>query len=52
MRIDHWKLTFVPPPFGPGEWQLYDLSKDTGEIYDLKAHEPERFKQLCEAWQR
>ena len=52
LRIDNWKITFVPPPFGPGKWQLYDLHKDPGEIYDLKDQYPEKYKELSEAWER
>jgi len=34
---DNWKLVSVPPPFGTGDWQLYDLRTDRGETQDLAA---------------
>ena len=50
MRIGDWKITFVPPPFGPGEWQLYNLQSDPGEVFDLKQKEPEKYRELANAW--
>jgi arylsulfatase A-like enzyme len=50
MRIGDWKITFVPPPFGPGEWQLYNLKSDPGEVFDLRMKEPEKFQKLAMAW--
>ena len=52
MRIGHWKITFVPPPFGPGEWQLYNLQTDAGEVFDLKYQEPAKFRELSAAWDK
>ncbi|MCP4385777.1 MAG: sulfatase-like hydrolase/transferase [Hyphomicrobiales bacterium] len=34
-RQDNWKLVRLPPPFGTGEWQLYDLDNDPGETTDV-----------------
>lgn len=52
MRIGDWKINFVPPPFGPGKWQLYNLRTDPGEVFDVKDEEPEKYTQLCAAWER
>ena len=33
-------------PYGDGEWRMYNLKKDPGEIYDLKNQEPQKFAKL------
>lgn len=33
-----------------GPWQLYDLQTDRGEMQDLAAEQPDRLKQLVDAW--
>ncbi len=47
-----WKLLRLPEPFGSGEWALYDLSVDPGEINDVSGQHPERTAQMIEAWER
>jgi arylsulfatase len=46
----NWKLLRLPQPFGPGQWQLYDLDKDPGETNDLSTQYPDVKKQLIEEW--
>jgi arylsulfatase A-like enzyme len=38
-------------PFGPHEWELYDLQADRTEIVDLAATHPERVRELAEGWE-
>jgi len=45
-----WKILKLPPPYGTGKWQLYDLSVDPGETTDLASHQPDRLKQLTVQW--
>lgn len=52
MRIGDWKITFVPPPFGPGQWQLFNIKDDPGEVFDAKNNEPGKYKELCGAWDK
>jgi len=47
---NNWKILRQPKPFGTGEWQLFDLSKDPSEANDLSAQNPELRTQLIEAW--
>ena len=35
IRQGDWKALYLPAPYGPGSWQLYDLASDPGEIDDL-----------------
>ena len=50
MRRGSWKALLIPPPDGPGVWQLYDLSADPGETHDLAEAEPERLAALVADW--
>ncbi|HEY0300563.1 MAG TPA: arylsulfatase [Rhizomicrobium sp.] len=52
IRRGDWKALLLPPPDGPGHWQLYDLSRDPGETDDRAAAEPARLAGLIEDWQR
>jgi arylsulfatase len=47
-----WKILWMPPPFGSGEWELYDLSVDPAELNDLASDHPERFESMIEMWER
>jgi len=44
--LDNWMLDFTTPPYGDGEWHLYDLSADPTESYDLKLEKPELFEEM------
>jgi len=46
VRDGQWKLVRLPPPYGTGEFQLYDLSSDLGERHDVAAQHPERVSQM------
>lgn len=41
---------FIPAPKGPHCWQLYDLSKDPGEIHDLSNVNPDKLTELLKHW--
>lgn len=50
LRRGQWKITWLGPPNGDGEWRLYDLSTDPGEVTDLSAMHPEKVKALASLW--
>ena len=50
-RRGHWKVLRLPPPFGTGDWQLYNLSEDPGETRDIAALYPQRVAELSSAWE-
>ncbi|BBX96392.1 arylsulfatase [Mycobacterium lacus] len=52
VRRGDWKALYLPTPYGPGTWQLYDLSRDPGEIDDLAAARPEKLAELLALWDR
>lgn len=46
VRVGNWKALFLPPPRGPGRWELYDLSKDQGEVNDLAESHPTKLAEM------
>jgi arylsulfatase len=50
-RMGNWKALRLPEPYGNGDWQLYDLAADPGELHDLSSGNPDRVKALAAAWQ-
>ncbi|MFN3889862.1 MAG: arylsulfatase [Beijerinckiaceae bacterium] len=50
IRQGKWKLLWLCPPAGPGEWQLYDLAADPGETKDLSAQNPKIRENLLRRW--
>jgi arylsulfatase/uncharacterized sulfatase len=41
-----YKLVKNIAPLGDGQWRLYDLRTDPGEVHDLGSSQPERFKSM------
>jgi arylsulfatase len=52
MRQGDMKAVSVAPPYGSGEWHLYDLAKDPGETRNLARRQPETLERLQAAWNR
>lgn len=50
IRKANWKAVFIPKPKGPGTWQLYNLSRDPGEIHDLADLNPSKLEELLVHW--
>ena len=49
-RRGHWKALRLPEPYGNGDWQLYDLDADPGELQDLASKFPDRIETLAKGW--
>lgn len=47
---DEWKIVSLPPPFGTGDWQLYNLVSDPSETNDLSEEHPEKRNELITGW--
>ncbi len=47
-----FKLVRNLPPLGDGEWRLYNVVRDPGEIRDLKAEMPDRLQTMLTAYAR
>lgn len=50
IRQGDWKAVFIPPPNGPGTWQLYNLNSDRGETRDLAADDCATLAHLLRLW--
>ena len=48
LRKGQWKIVFMGKnqPTGKGEWELFDLDKDPGEIDDLAQKMPDKLKEM------
>lgn len=44
------KAVMIPPPTGPGRWQLYDVVADPGEANDLATVRPGELAALVAQW--
>jgi arylsulfatase len=52
VRMGDWKIRLLEEPYGPGEWQLFNLAEDPTETNDLASKEPEKLKQLLAEWDK
>ncbi len=46
-----WKALWMPEPNGTGEWELFDLKRDPGELNDLGKKHPKKLKELVARWE-
>lgn len=51
LRMGNYKATWTDRPFGPGTWQVFDLSVDPGERTDLSKTRPDLRTKLVRAWE-
>ena len=47
-----WKILWMPKPFGPGEWELFNLKQDPAEMNDLSTKYPKRAKEMVARWEQ
>lgn len=47
-----YKIVRNQPPQGDGEWYLYNIVADPGEVVDLKSSQPERLQRMLAAYAR
>lgn len=51
IRQGAWKATWIGPPVGPSDWQLFNLEQDPGETRDLSQEQTDRLLKLKALWQ-
>jgi arylsulfatase len=49
--VGDWKILWMPPPFGPGEWELFNLREDPAEMNDLSGEYPDRLAEMIALWE-
>ena len=47
-----WKILWMPPPFGTGDWELFNLKEDPAEMRDLSEQHPERVADMVALWEQ
>jgi arylsulfatase A-like enzyme len=47
-----WKLLLMEPPWGNGEWELYNLKNDPAEQHNLAASKKDRLQTMIELWKK
>ena len=50
--VGDWKILWMPPPFGKGEWELHNLEVDPAELVDLAEKHPERLEEMVALWEQ
>lgn len=50
LRKGDWKITYFEPPFGKGDWELFDVARDRGEIDDLSSTQVAKRDELIRDW--
>ena len=50
VRQGSWKMVKQAPPYGNGEWQLYNLYNDPAETNDIAAQNPDKISALEVLW--
>jgi arylsulfatase len=49
--VGDWKILWMPPPFGPGEWELFNLREDPAEMNDISGEYPDRLAEMIALWE-
>lgn len=52
IRRRNWKAVWMHEPRGRGEWELYNIEKDPGELIDLAKVGKEIMKEMIGHWER
>lgn len=50
IRKGQYKALYIPKPFGPGKWQLYNIKSDPGETNDIAEIENTRLQEMLKHW--
>lgn len=50
IRQGNWKITYIEPPFGKGDFELYNLEQDPTESTDLSGLLPEKYREMLSHW--
>ena len=50
--VGDWKVLWMPKPFGPGKWELYNLKEDPAELKDLSKEHPDRLREMITLWKQ
>ncbi|KAJ2968521.1 hypothetical protein NQ176_g9140 [Zarea fungicola] len=51
VRQGPWKALYIPKPFGPERWQLFNVLEDPGETSDVSEVMPEKLQHMIKLYQ-
>lgn len=52
IRLGRWKASFMPPPYGRAEWEIFDLETDLAETRDLAARHSDILASMVSRWEQ
>ncbi|RFU27469.1 hypothetical protein B7463_g8876, partial [Scytalidium lignicola] len=52
VRKGEWKAVYIPRPYGPEKWELFNLRNDPGERIDLAEAEKVKLEDLLAEWDK
>lgn len=52
LRKGDWKIVYANKPWGTGDWELYNITKDRTESKNLAASNPKKLNELLVEWKR
>ena len=50
--VGDWKILWMPKPFGPSDWELFNLKQDPAELNDLSKQNPDKLKGMIALWEQ
>jgi arylsulfatase A-like enzyme len=50
VRQGEWKLRWQYKPFGKGNWELFNVTRDPAERQDLAAERPDKLREMFALW--
>jgi arylsulfatase A-like enzyme len=50
--VGDWKILWMSKPFGPDDWELFNLKQDPAELNDLSKQHPDKLKEMIVLWEK
>lgn len=50
-RQGRWKITWTEKPFGPSDFELFDIDADPGESRDIRSMHPKEYQRLLDGFE-
>lgn len=52
VQKNDWKILWIEPDFGKGNWELFNLKEDPSELNDLAEKYSDKLKEMINAWEQ
>ena len=50
--VGDWKILWMSKPFGPDDWELFNLKQGPAELNDLSKQHPDKLKEMIVLWEK